>query len=360
MDFDRLKQVLETRGEKSFRAKQIIEAYGSGKFSNFAALKILPKDLREFLATEVPWMTFEVVSKSISKDGTRKIVCRLADGLAIESVLMAYDNGRHTVCVSSQVGCGMNCAFCATGKMGLKRHLTAFEIADQVAYFDQWLRAEKLDGVDNVVFMGMGEPFHNYDAVAASIKLLQDPKIYGLGWRRISVSTSGLIPQILRFAKEFPQVNLAVSLHAADDELRTKLMPINKAWPLKYLQKACLEYVRITKRKIFFEYLLLRGVNDSQDQAEHLAHWLSISPLFHLNLIKYHPIGHAADKAASPEKAEQSLKFKALSFDHVFTFGGWVQAAGFKHLTIRRTFGEDIEAACGQLVQKVESQAEKV
>jgi len=351
MDFQKLGQWLEKRGEKSYRRKQIIKAFGSGEYTSYDELTDLPLSLREALSREIPWFEFSVDHSTQSADGTRKIVVRLNDGARVEAVLMHYKNGRYTVCCSSQVGCAMNCSFCATGKMGFKRNLTSAEITDQIAWFHQVLKKEGItEGVNNIVFMGMGEPFHNYDSVAQALRDLQSPEIFGFGWRRLSVSTSGLVPEIKKFAIDFPQVNLAVSLHAPTDELRSKIMPINRGFPLAMLREACCEYVAHTNRKVFFEYLLLKGVNDGPVNARLLAEWLSASPLFHLNLIKYHSIDHAINKHSSPEKGIHGTIFKEPCFDEVWEFGGLVKASGQKLVTIRRTLGEDIQAACGQLV----------
>lgn len=334
MDLSSLERVLAERGEKPFRYKQITKSFFSGAYTGFDELTDISTELRTVLTERVPWLTVSAVTDSKSKDGTRKILFELGDGSNIESVLMKYADGRNTVCVSSQVGCAMGCAFCATGKQGLTRNLSAYEIIDQVEWFRQTLKRELSEDIDNVVYMGMGEPLMNYDAVAESIRVLQDPKLGNMGWRRLSVSTSGVVPGIHKLAIDFPQVNLAVSLHASTDAVRSKLMPINKGFPISDLMRACEKYVEITNRKVFFEYILLRGVNDKKEHARELAKLMNKHPLFHVNIIPYNTT---------------NSDFSAPRREHAYTFGGWLKEHGVHLVTIRRSFGDDIAAACGQL-----------
>jgi 23S rRNA (adenine2503-C2)-methyltransferase len=240
--------------------------------------------------------------------------------------------GRATVCVSTQVGCAVGCAFCASGRLGLRRDLTAEEIMDQVLHFARVLRDDGGRRVTNVVFMGMGEPFHNYDQTLRACGLLNDPKGFGLAARSISVSTVGVVPGIDRFAAEPLQFNLAVSLHAATDELRDRLVPLNKTYPLETVLAACERYVTVTRRKLLFEYVVLRGVNDTPAQVTALAQRLR-RPLYHLNLIAYNETGGAFARPAPGEV--EALRAR-------------LERAGVS-VTVRHSPGGDIEAACGQL-----------
>jgi adenine C2-methylase RlmN of 23S rRNA A2503 and tRNA A37 len=261
----------------------------------------------------------------------------LADGSTIETVLLRPSPTRWTTCVSTQVGCAVGCTFCATGLMGLKRNLSPEEISDQVLFWRQYMRRRKLEGrLDNVVYMGMGEPFACYDELAESLRALMDQKRLGIGARHISVSTSGVAPKIVRFGRDFPQVNLAISLHAAEDKLRTRLVPMNKAYPLAKLGEALKEYLSLTKRKLFFEYVLLKGENDRPEDAEALALWLKgLGPagLLHVNLIVF----NQTDTPHQPTDEADARLFQRR-----------VLAAGFK-ATVRQNLGRDIDGACGQL-----------
>jgi 23S rRNA (adenine2503-C2)-methyltransferase len=282
----------------------------------------------------VPFSSLEEVRSSSSARGdTTKVAFKLADGNLIETVLMQHYGERNTVCVSSQAGCPMKCSFCATGTMGLKRNLTTAEIVDQVMHFARQLKP-KGERVTNMVFMGMGEPMHNYDNVMAAVRVLNDQKGLSLGARHISISTCGIVPGILRMADEPLQVNLAISLHAPNDALRTRLMPVNRAYPLAKLMAAIETYVAKTNRKVMFEYLMIQGLNDGLEIADELA-VLMKKPLYHVNLIKYHTTG---SYVTSPR--EQRSAF----MDRLIQLGVSV--------THRITFGEDIDAACGQLANK--------
>ena len=236
------------------------------------------------------------------------------------------------MCVSTQVGCAVGCAFCASGRLGLRRDLTAEEIVDQVLHFARVLRDERGAHVTNVVFMGMGEPFHNYDQTLRACRLLNDPAGFGLAARHISVSTVGVVPAIDRFAAEPLQLNLAVSLHAATDELRDRLVPLNRTYPLDPLFAACARYVERTNRKLLFEYVVLRGVNDTPAQAAALAQRLR-RPLYHLNLIAYNETGGEFSRPAPGEV--EALRDR-------------LERTGVS-VTVRHSPGGDIEAACGQL-----------
>ncbi|MCX6762369.1 MAG: 23S rRNA (adenine(2503)-C(2))-methyltransferase RlmN, partial [Candidatus Moranbacteria bacterium] len=270
----------------------------------------------------------------ISKDGrTVKAIIELEDGLAIETVLMKHTDKRNTICVSSQVGCPLGCLFCVTGRGGFKRNLNVSEIVNQVLFFARYLK-KKNEKITNVVFMGMGEPFLNWENVSQAIQILNDDNCFGIGARKISVSTAGITEGIEKMADEFPQINLAISLHAPDDKLRGELMPVSIKYPLQKVFQAVDQYIEKTNRKVMFEYVMLKGVNDSEEQAKKLSRLLR-RPLYMVNLIAYNPNGRF--ESSPPEKIK---KFKAiLEKEGVFA-------------TQRYRFGTDIEAACGQLAGK--------
>lgn len=334
MDIERARNILEERGEPAFRLKQLKTAVYRQLVSDWTDALTLPAALRQALSAGLPISSLAHMTETVSSKGdTTKSAFRLADGNVIETVLMRHRGGRNTVCVSSQAGCPMACTFCATGTMGLKRNLTAEEIVDQVLHFARILKG-KGESVTNVVLMGMGEPMHNYDAVMSALRTLNDKDGFALGARRMSVSTCGIVSGILKLAQEPLQVNLAVSLHAPNDELRSRLMPVNRAYPLAKLMPAIEAYVAKTKAKVFFEYLLIEGLNDTPEIAEELAALLR-HPLYHVNLIKYHTTGaFVSSSKDSRMKFMEILKEKGLSVTH------------------RITFGEDIDAACGQLANR--------
>jgi len=326
-----IEQTIAELGEPPFRARQVYEALTRGLETEFAAITTLPRRLREELASRLRPVTLDAVETRVSRRGdARKTLFVTADGHPVEAVLMTHPR-RATVCISSQVGCAVGCAFCASGRLGLRRDLTAEEMVDQVFAAQRSLRPDDRR-VTNVVVMGMGEPFHNYDDTLRACRLLNDPKGFGLAARAISVSTAGVVPGIARFAGEPLQLNLAVSLHAATDALRDTLVPLNRRYPLDALFAACERYVARTRRKLFFEYVVLAGVNDTGEQAAALASRLR-RPLYHLNLIAYNETG---GRFEPPAKA-------ALE-----TFRARLEASGVR-CTLRRSPGDDIEAACGQL-----------
>jgi 23S rRNA (adenine2503-C2)-methyltransferase len=282
---DELADLLQQWGEPKFRAAQIWEWLYDKRASSFDQMTNLPKPLRERLAAEAKLGQLELVTEQSSKDGTIKRLYRLVDGQLIEAVLMPYDDERRTACISTQAGCAMGCVFCATGQMGFGRHLTAAEIVEQVILFARELEAQG-ERLSNVVLMGMGEPFHNYDeSVQAVRRLMSD---LGIGARHITISTVGLVPQIRRFADEGLQVRLAISLHAATDAERSALLPINKRWPLQEVLSACRYYVAETGRRITFEWALIHGENDTPQQAHALGKLLQ-GLLCHVNLIPLNP-----------------------------------------------------------------------
>ncbi|MCB9682350.1 MAG: 23S rRNA (adenine(2503)-C(2))-methyltransferase RlmN [Alphaproteobacteria bacterium] len=321
-------------GEKRFRARQIRAwLYERGAMS-FDGMTDLSKALRERLAAETTLGSLEVVTEQASRDGTVKRLLRLHDGQLVESVLMPYRDGRRTACISSQAGCAMACVFCATGQMGFARHLTSTEIYEQALRFSQelTLRGERLS---NVVLMGMGEPFHNYEAVLEAIRRLMGE--LGIGARHITVSTVGLVPMIRRFAEEGLQVTLAVSLHEVDDTARSALMPINRRWPVAELLAACKDYTDASGRRVSFEWALIAGRNDDDATADRLGRALAGIPC-HVNLIPLNPTG---GYDGAPTEVPQAERFIEVLARH------GVPA------TVRVRRGIDIDAGCGQLKSKV-------
>ncbi len=339
MDIARLETALKNAGEPKYRLDQAKKAVYGQLISSWGEASTFPVQLRERLTADVPMSSLEVVRSSSSTRGdTTKVAFKLADGNLIETVLMQHYGERNTVCVSSQAGCPMKCSFCATGTMGLKRNLTTEEIVDQVLHFGRVLK-ERGERVTNMVFMGMGEPMHNYDNVMAAIRILNDQKGFSLGARHISISTCGIVAGINRMADEDLQVNLAISLHAPNDELRTRMMPVNRAYPLAKLMAAVEAYVQKTKRKVMFEYLLIKGLNDGLDTADELAKLMTY-PLYHVNLIKYHTTDVPGEGVLETSPREQRSAFMDRLMKHGVS------------VTHRITFGEDIDAACGQLANK--------
>ncbi len=328
MNLDKLYKVLAD--QQKYRVKQSQEAIFKNFLSDWSEASNLPKSLVEKLNAECPLLIEAKIFES--KDNkTSKALITLEDGLQIETVLLAHRDGRHTVCVSTEVGCPMACTFCATGKMGLKRNLTYSEIIEQVLFFSRILY-KKGERVSNVVYMGMGEPFLNYDNVIKSIKYLNDPEAFNIGARHISISTCGILTGIDKLAEEKMQINLAISLHAPNDDLRSELMPINKRFPLDKLFKAVDKYIEKTGRKVMFEYLMIKGVNDRAEHARQLAKIMN-KPLYMVNLIIYNPTDtYRSSDAVTIQNFKNILDKAGI---------GVVQ---------RYSFGRDIKAACGQLV----------
>ncbi len=330
-----LKEILASLGEPAYRAEQIWQAAYSHFITDPSEITTLSKPLRQKLNDALDFSHLTPADRLVSSDGeTIKTLFRLPDGLNIEAVLMHYDV-RDTLCISSQAGCAMNCIFCATGQMGFKRNLSSGEIVEQVIYYARELaKAEKV--VTNIVVMGMGEPFLNYHAVMDAIDRLNDPKGLNLGARRFTISTVGLVPMIRQFASEKRQVNLAISLHAANDALRSSLLPINRKYPLKDLMEACKEYISLTNRRITFEWALIQDVNDSPADAQELAALVK-GLLCHVNIIPLNPTTEYPGKATTQERAEE--------------FKRTLESRGIP-CTIRLRRGIDIQAGCGQLAAK--------
>jgi 23S rRNA (adenine2503-C2)-methyltransferase len=332
----------ERHALRPYRLSQLYRAATKELAPDLGAISVLPRELREVLAAE--GFELEAVAPVTilrSNDGqTSKGLFRLQDGSEVEAVLMEHLGERTTVCISSQAGCAYACAFCSTGQAGYTRNLSAIEIFDQARYFARELRARGKK-ITNVVFMGQGEPFANYDAVMDAVRMLHDPAGFGLGHRHITISTVGLVPQIERFASEGIQVNLAISLHAPTDEQRSKIMPVNRRYPLADLMRASAAYATATKRKVFFEYVMLEGVNDDDASARALA-GLMRGHLYHVNLIPYNATPDA------PLRGTADPRIRA--FQRILDAGG-------VPTTVRTPMGRDIAAACGQLRAQTQPKA---
>lgn len=332
LDLRELEMWVERIGEPRYRALQLWEGIYISQHEEFLYFPNVPLALRNKLSEQFDLHSLTSVSTMKSMDQqTIKILFETKDARYIESVLMKYDQ-RNTLCISTQSGCAMGCAFCATGQMGFFRSLSTGEIVEQILFFSRQLRSN-FEKVTNLVFMGMGEPFHNYEATMKAIDILNDEKGYNFGARRFTISTVGIIPQIIRFADEQRQVNLAVSLHSIDNEARSGMMPVNKKYPVEELLKGCDYYVKKTNRRISFEWALIEGVNDSIEQAKQLANRLK--PLLcHVNLIQLNPTKKYGNKGSSKEVAN--------------SFKDTLEKNGIP-CTIRLRRGIDIQAGCGQL-----------
>lgn len=330
--FEDLEHYFEQRGEPAYRARQLWEGLYQSLATSAVEITNLPLKLREGLEADFRFSTFQEQDQLQSRDGsTQKSLLKAHDGSLIEVVLMRYDR-RRTVCISTQVGCGMGCVFCATGQMGFIRNLSRGEIIEQVLRIERDL-VEQDDHLTNVVVMGMGEPFHNYAETMAAIETLNDGRGFNFGARRFTISTVGLVPMIERFTEQNLQVNLAISLHAATQELRDQLLPINARYPLGELMHACRRYVRITKRRITFEWALIEGVNDTLEQANALAELIT-GLNCHVNLIPLNPTGGYPGERTRPEVVDQFLEV--------------LHQQGIS-ATVRVRRGIDIQAGCGQL-----------
>ena len=323
MDLALLDRTLADAGQPAFRAKQVWEWTARGA-AGYEDMTNVPAGLRERLAEEVPFSTLTVAHQAESRDGTIKTLFHTQDGRPIEAVLMRYRDGRRSICVSSQSGCPLTCTFCATGKMKFGRNLTAGEILDQVLHF------RRIEPVDHLVYMGMGEPMMNLDGVLASARRL--PAI-GITHRRTTVSTVGWLPGIEQLTEDdAPPIRLAFSLHAPDDELRSQIMPVNERWPLADVLAACERWHERRRKKVFIEYVMLAGVNDGREQARRLVALLD-PRIYKVNLIPYNPTDSVYDGSGRDAIAA----FQAVLSEHGLA------------ATVRLTRGRDIDAACGQL-----------
>jgi 23S rRNA (adenine2503-C2)-methyltransferase len=322
VDLVLLERTIAELGQPPYRARQVWEWAARGA-EGYAAMTNVPGAFRDVLADEVPFSTLTAETEQHSRDGTVKVLFRTADGHPVEAVLMRYRDGRRSVCVSSQSGCPLTCTFCATGRMAFGRNLTASEIVDQVLHF------RRMTPLNHLVFMGMGEPFMNVDAVLDAARRLPD---VGITHRRTTISTVGWLPGLERFVAEVSEpIRLALSLHAADPELRSELMPVNDRYPLADVLAVCRRHWEATNRRVFVEYVMLAGVNDTPAQGRLLARLLG-RDAFKVNLIPYNPTGIY----------DGSSRDAIVAFKAELTRGG-VPA------TVRLTRGRDIAAACGQL-----------
>jgi 23S rRNA (adenine2503-C2)-methyltransferase len=322
MDLTHLEDVLRARGEPAFRTRQVWEWTARGA-AGYDAMTNLPRALRDELDAAVPFSTLTIETERESKDGTVKTLFRTADGHPVEAVLMRYRDGRRSLCLSSQSGCPLTCTFCATGAMAFGRNLTASEIVDQALHF------RRATDVDHAVFMGMGEPMLNLDEVLGAARRLPD---LGITHRRTTISTVGWLPGLKRFVDEVPEpIRLALSLHAPDDVLRSRIMPVNDRYPLRQVVTECARHATETRRRVFVEYVMLAGVNDSPEQARALGALLGREH-FKVNLIPYNPTG----------------LYDGSSRDAIAAFRFELEKARVP-VTVRLTRGRDIEAACGQL-----------
>jgi len=327
---------------KNYRLKQLYQAATKQLLEGVDDVTTLPKELRAALIERgITFSSVEpiVIQRSNDKQ-TSKGLFRLRDGKEVEAVLMEHFGDRTTVCISSQAGCAFACAFCSTGQAGFSRNLTPAEIFDQARFFAREL-AERGKRITNIVFMGMGEPFHNYENVMSAVALLNDGQGFGLGHRHITISTVGLVDKIDQFADEGVQVNLAISLHAPNDAVRSSFMPVNRKFSVGELMAACERYVAKTNRKIFFEYVMLDGINDTEACAHDLA-GLMRGHIYHVNLIPYNSTPDAP-YAGTPD-------------GRIWAFAKILENAGVPS-TVRHNMGRDIAAACGQLRAETQPKA---
>ena len=329
-DYEKLEEKLISLGEKKFRAKQIWEWLYKHKVKTFAEMTNLNKDLIQKLNANFK-IDYIKMKRKQESDLTNKYLFELIDGNFIEAVLMKHDYGL-SICVSSEVGCNMGCAFCESGRLKKVRNLETYEIVEQILLIEEDLN----ERIDSVVIMGIGEPFDNYDNIISFIKIINDPFGLAIGARHITVSTCGLIPKIKEFSSLDLQVNLAISLHAPNNDLRSKIMPVNKAYPLDDLIKVLKEYINKTNRRVTIEYVMLKEVNDSVENALELAHLLKDMNVY-VNLIPYNETSH--------------IEFKKSDKSQILKFYDTLKKNKI-NVTIRKEFGKQIDAACGQLRAK--------
>ncbi|MBB3110466.1 23S rRNA (adenine2503-C2)-methyltransferase [Paenibacillus phyllosphaerae] len=331
---EQLQDWMKENGEPVFRGGQLFDWLYVKRVTSFESMSNLPKPLREKLDSQFQFVTLNEITRFESKDGTIKFLFGLHDNHAIETVIMRHNYG-NSICVTTQVGCRIGCTFCASTLGGLKRNLTAGEIVAQVVVAQQILDATE-ERVSSIVIMGSGEPFENYDATMTFLRNMIHEKGLNIGQRHITVSTSGIVPSMYKFAEENTQINLAISIHAPNDVLRSKLMPVNRRFPFEDVMEACRYYIAKTGRRITFEYALIGGVNDQNEHAEELAKVLQ-GMLCHVNLI---PVNHVPERKYVRTPREQIFEFqRILERNNV-------------NATIRREQGHDIAAACGQLRAK--------
>jgi len=336
----KLKNLLETLGEKSFRFKQIYQELYSVFVGGFDEITTLSLALRTMLKKESFISSLEkIIEKPSKKDATVKFIFKTQDGHLLETVLMRHLKGRNTVCISCQVGCSVGCKFCSTGKMGLTRSLEFYEIVDQIMEVERFLNKENKK-VKNIVFMGMGEPLLNYNNVKKALDIFLSENKLNLSSRHITISTSGIVPGIKKLLEDNYKVNLAFSLHAPNDTLRAEIMPINNSFSLNSVFRELDKYVRKTKRRIFYEYIMIKDLTDTKALAFELAALLRRRSA-HVNLIPYNP-------------ANNKDEFKRSSKEQLRIFSRILDQRGITN-SIRFTLGDDIDAACGQLITKIKS-----
>ncbi len=340
MELSKLENLMLSEGQKKYRATQLFIWIYEKKAKDFDEMSDISKSFREVLKEKYTLELPKIYTKQVSSDGTVKLLLELSDGAKVETVLMRYNYG-NSICVSSQVGCNMGCSFCSSGLLGKQRNLTVDEMVAQVLIMNELLEEEgSPKGVTHIVVMGTGEPFDNYDNVLDFIRIMNHPKGFAIGARHITVSTCGLPDGIRKYAREGLQTNLAISLHAPNNELRSKLMKINKAYPLEVLFPAIREYEEVAGRRVTYEYLLLEGINDTKECAEELVNLIK-GTMGYVNLIPYNET--------------KLCDYKRSSGNRVHNFLDYLTKAGV-NTTIRKEFGSDIDAACGQLKAKVEGQ----
>ncbi len=325
-------ELLDSLADRAYRRRQVWEWAARGA-SSYEEMTNLPLALREELDRELPFSTLEPEREARASDGTEKALFRTADGKPVEAVLMRYRDGRRSLCLSSQSGCPLTCTFCATGQMRFGRNLSASEILDQALHFRRALARAGERGPNHAVFMGMGEPLMNLDAALEASRRLPD---LGVATSNTAISTVGWLPGIERMTREGPPVRLALSVHAADDALRSELMPVNERYRLREVVDACLRWHEARRRPVFVEYLMLDGVNDRYEQALALADLLEPARAFKVNLIPYNPTGS---------------RFRGSTREAITAFKAALERRGLR-ATIRLTRGRDIDAACGQLAAR--------
>lgn len=345
LDRTGLEEYFSSIGEKKFRASQIMKWIHQLGVTDFQQMNNLSKDLRTQLSETATIENLQVTQDQVSTDGTRKWLLQLADGNHIEAVFIPED-GRGTLCVSSQVGCALDCSFCSTGRQGFNRNLSTAEIISQLWLAAHLLEEEKKPGrkVTNVVLMGMGEPLLNFDNVVRAVRIMMDDFAYGLSKRRVTVSTAGVVPAMDRLG-DIIDMRLAVSLHATNDELRNELVPVNKKYPLKELMAACRRFIdkQNTRSRITFEYVMLDGINDQPEHARELVKLLKGIPAL-MNLIPFNPFEGSGYRTSSKRAV---LRFRDILHNAGMT------------TVVRKTRGEDIAAACGQLAGKIEDKSRR-
>jgi 23S rRNA (adenine2503-C2)-methyltransferase len=340
LDLDQLTLLMQDLGQHDYRARQLWQWLYQRYADDYGQMTNLPASLRRELAETVSLDTWKVAARQGSSDGmTTKLLFQLSDGYFIETVLMRYDK-RRTICISTQAGCAMGCVFCATGQMGFGRNLSVGEIVAQVLHFARELADDGVK-ITNVVFMGMGEPLHNYDNTVKAVDRLTHSEGFNLGARKITISTVGLVPAIRRYADERRQTPLAVSLHAATDRERKRLIPVARRWPLESLMEACRYYIQQTGRRLTFEWALIARENDTIEQAERLSLLLS-GMLCHVNLIPLNPTAGYRGRPSDPSRVAAFQK---------------TLAAGGVTSSVRLRRGIDIQAGCGQLRDRITTES---